>query len=102
EFIHAVLQSGQARDWLNLQSVGSTMANLNEQILGRLPIVVPPTTDEQDAVITALNSSIDGLERAVTEVDEATRLLLERRSALIAAAVTGQIDVRGFVEAQGA
>lgn len=102
EFIHAVLQSSPARDWLNLQSVGSTMANLNEQILGRLPIVVPPTTDEQDAVITALHSSIDGLERAVTEVDEATRLLLERRSALIAAAVTGQRDVRGLVEAQAA
>ena len=36
------------------------------------------------------------------ETERAIILLRERRSALITAAVTGQIDVRGFVEAQAA
>ena len=35
------------------------------------------------------------------EVISSVRLLQERRSALISAAVTGQIDVRGLVEAEG-
>lgn len=102
EFIHAVLQSRPARDWLNLQSVGSTMANLNEQILGQLPVVMPPSTAEQEAVIAALNNSIAALDGVVRDVGEARRLLLERRSALISAAVTGQIDVRGALESEAA
>ena len=35
-----------------------------------------------------------------TEAQRAIVLLQERRSALISAAVTGQIDVRGLVEAE--
>ena len=35
------------------------------------------------------------------EAISSVRLLQERRSALISAAVTGQIDVRGLVEAEG-
>lgn len=36
-YLHAVLQSRYAREWLNQSSVGATMANLNEGILGGLP-----------------------------------------------------------------
>ena len=35
--------------------------------------------------------------RLIFNANKATELLLERRSALISAAVTGQIDVRGLV-----
>ena len=39
-------------------------------------------------------------DRIIAEAQRAIELLKERRSALISAAVTGKIDVRGLVETQ--
>ena len=59
--------------------------------------VPTPTREEQDQIAAALKMET---ERAGSLIDEGLRsisLLQERRSALISAAVTGQIDVRGLV-----
>ena len=39
-------------------------------------------------------------DRLMDSAEDMSKLLLERRSALISAAVTGQIDVRGLAEAK--
>lgn len=58
-----------------------------------LPVVPLEEQAEIATVLTAETSRIDAL---ITEVERAIILLQERRAALISAAVTGQIDVRGF------
>jgi len=98
-FLHAVLQAQFAREWLGQWSVGSTMANLNEAILGRLPLALPSTPSEQNAVIDELDRRLGCVDQASVEARKCIDLLRERRAALITAAVTGQIDVRGVVSA---
>jgi len=43
-----------------------------------------------------LGQAIGDLDTLTTEAERTIELLVERRSALISAAVTGQIDVRGI------
>lgn len=94
EFLHLCLQAQFAREWLNQASVGSTMANLNEGILSRLPIALPPSTVEQSELMEELKARLSEVAHADSLVRASIQLLEERRSALIAAAVTGRVDVR--------
>jgi type I restriction enzyme, S subunit len=70
----------------NLASISST--NIIE-----LPVVVPPD-DEQKALLDWLDAQSTGFDLLTEGAGNAVRLLRERRTALISAAVTGQIDVR--------
>lgn len=82
-------------EYLSLQSVGSTMDNLNTSILGRLPVILPPV-HEQVEVVSYLHKICDALDRHVAKVNQAIASLYEYRAALITNAVTGKIDVRNF------
>ncbi|ABP77958.1 type I restriction-modification system, S subunit [Stutzerimonas stutzeri A1501] len=97
EYLHTVLQSRYAREWLNLASVGATMANLNEGILGSLPLALPPSTAEQEKLLSSLAAQSERLIKIEQKAALSVALLKECRSALITAAVTGQIDLREAV-----
>ena len=56
-----------------------------------------PPLDEQDAIISFVDKHATDCDRLIAESTKATLLLQERRAALISAAVTGKIDVRGLV-----
>jgi type I restriction enzyme S subunit len=60
------------------------------------PWVFPPL-GEQKAIVTFLDRETARLDELTSEAHRAIALLKERRAALITAAVTGQIDVRGVV-----
>ena len=64
--------------------------------------VALPTLDEQRGIVEFVNSIEDTERQMRTEGERAVALLQERRSALIVAAVTGQIDVRGAMEMHAA
>ena len=81
------------RDWLELVAVGSTLANLNEQIVGRIPVVLPPL-GEQGAIVAFLERETERVTELVGHTEAAIERLQEYRTALITAAVTGKIDVR--------
>ncbi len=69
-----------------------------------LPLPVPPP-EEQVRIATFVGDSVEKLMQLSAEAERAIALLKERRAALISAAVTGKIDVRGLVappEAQAA
>jgi type I restriction enzyme S subunit len=53
-----------------------------------------PPLDEQRRILELVSSEIDRFEALGGEAERAVELLLERRAALISAAVTGKIDVR--------
>lgn len=59
-----------------------------------------PSLSEQQRIVEYIRSVASQYEALTTDVEQAITLLRERRSALISAAVTGKIDVRGAMEIQ--
>jgi len=96
-FLNSFLSTKGVQDWLTLRSVGSTMDNLNTAILGRVPTTVPPVR-EQRAIAAFLDLEAAKIDALIAKVKEAIERLREYRTALISAAVTGKIDVRGDSE----
>ncbi|GAB4335827.1 MAG: hypothetical protein Kow0089_05750 [Desulfobulbaceae bacterium] len=67
---------------------------LDTEVLGRLEILVPPL-QEQKQIVTHIKETKLKLDTLHSATASSINLLKERRAALIAAAVTGQIDVGG-------
>ena len=63
--------------------------------------ILVPGLDEQRQITSCLDEHSRKVDVQISVCEEAVALLSERRSALISAAVTGQIDVRGLVKGQG-
>ena len=74
----------------------TSQMNLSTGAIQKFKITVPPPP-EQLAIVDFLDRSIQEIELLIEHADESLLLLSERRSALISAAVTGKIDVRGLV-----
>ena len=72
------------------------MDGLNMQTLGRVSVPLPPIP-EQGQILEYVLDQASKFDTLTTEAQRAIDLLQERRTALISAAVTGQIDVRGAV-----
>jgi type I restriction enzyme, S subunit len=68
--------------------------NLNPTRYGAFTVPIPPHA-EQVNITAFLDQKCGALDRLTLEAESAIRLLQERRTALVSAAVTGQIDVRG-------
>lgn len=64
--------------------------------MNNLPMLVPPRA-EQLSIVQFLDVKLGEFDTLTSEAQRAIDLLQERRTALISAAVTGQIDVRGAV-----
>ncbi|MEO5347744.1 MAG: restriction endonuclease subunit S [Magnetococcus sp. YQC-9] len=73
----------------------ATIEHLTAEALRRYRFGFPPI-GEQLAIANFLESAIAKLDTLTAEAQRAIDLLKERRSALISAAVTGKIDVRGL------
>jgi type I restriction enzyme, S subunit len=63
----------------------------------RFAIPVPPI-DEQDAIITTTDAEEKSIDDLIAITRRCIEVCKERRSALITAAVTGQIDVKSYAE----
>lgn len=70
-----------------------TQQNIGMGVIENLACAVPPV-EEQRAVVAYLKSELAKFDALTAEAQRAIELLKERRTALISAAVTGQIDVR--------
>ncbi|MCB8820924.1 restriction endonuclease subunit S [Microvirga rosea] len=79
---------------------GSAQPKLTIDALANLPIAVPPSASERDKITSKILSIKASIGPLIQEAEAAIMLLQERRSALISAAVTGKIDVRGLVPDQ--
>ncbi len=74
-------------------SLGATIATIGMNDVRSLECAVPPLP-EQQAIATYLDQETTKIDRLIAKVETAIERLQEYRSALITAAVTGQIDVR--------
>lgn len=95
DFVSMFIRTPLIRGLLQIESVGSTMDNLNPEILSRVRVPVPPI-EEQQYLVEKIKLAEGGAQRLISEALQGSELLQERRSALISAAVTGKIDVRGW------
>ncbi len=76
---------------------GAAQPKLTADALLNLVVAAPPTSQERRKIEDALLRCKASVEPLIAETSAAITLLQERRSALISAAVTGKIDVRGLV-----
>ena len=96
EFLCLFLQSSFIRRYFDYAVTGTTISNLSLESIRTIPVALPPL-DEQLEITAGLTKRTERLDGLLHEVQHAIDLLQERRTALISAAVTGQIDVRGSV-----
>lgn len=79
---------------LDAHTFGATIKTIGMSDVKKLVTTVPPL-NEQLAITAHVESQMRNLEALQEAAERAVALLKDRRGALIAAAVTGQIDVRG-------
>ncbi|GMV83093.1 MAG: hypothetical protein AMXMBFR7_42770 [Planctomycetota bacterium] len=81
------------------EEAGATKGAITCEQIGNLRIPAPPLP-EQQAIVALLDAETAKLDALTAEAQRAIDLLQERRTALISAAVTGQIDVRAHSPAE--
>ena len=74
-------------------ATGSTALGIKASKLGMIECLLPPI-DEQKEISSHIEAQLKVNDALQYEAQRAIELLRERRSALIAAAVTGAVDVR--------
>jgi type I restriction enzyme S subunit len=70
----------------------NTQDNLNAEQVGNLPFPVVPVTTQQQ-IVASLDAVTTQVDRFLARNARSLDLLIERRQALITAAVTGQLDI---------
>jgi type I restriction enzyme S subunit len=74
-------------------TTGVSVPHISPDQIGSFVIAIPPT-EEQRQILCHIEETLARLDRLAVHAEQGVALLIERRSALIAAAVTGKIDVR--------
>ena len=82
---------------VDASTYGTKMPRANWEFIGNLPILVPPLS-EQHAIAAFLDRETTQVDALIHILTQQIEKLHEYRTALISAAVTGKIDVRGEVE----
>lgn len=90
-----LFSSEQIKRFFESQLTGTTIYNLSLRTIAETPTPLP-SIDEQNSIVEFLNRNVDGFDELIDNAMKLAQLLEERRSALISAAVTGKIDVRGW------
>jgi type I restriction enzyme S subunit len=100
QWISTWTQGFWAKSYFLLRGKQTTnLASISSTSIKELPIPVLPDS-EQTAIAAYLDRETATIDQLVTKVEAAIVRLLEYRTALITAAVTGKIDVRGKVDGQ--
>ncbi|WKW11740.1 restriction endonuclease subunit S [Pseudogemmatithrix spongiicola] len=85
-----------AREAIIQLATGGTQPNISQATVRAFSIPVPPI-QEQVSLVAQLEAALSKFDALATDAESMIALLRERRTALITAAVTGQVDVRGLV-----
>ena len=98
ELIALIIQgSGYFLEQLKFLSNATTIDVIYSENLKNVTIALPPTYEEQKRIIAFLDQETTKIDTLIEKCETAIKLLKERRTVLISAAVTGKIDVRDAV-----
>ncbi|MBP7113288.1 MAG: restriction endonuclease subunit S [Nitrosomonas sp.] len=99
KYIVYLLSTSSYLSYIETVARGGTRDRISRSMLGNIELIAPPVT-EQTCIADYLECETTKLDTLTTEAKTVITLLQERRTALISAAVTGKIDVRGLVSAK--
>ncbi|WP_323955491.1 restriction endonuclease subunit S [Aeromonas caviae] len=94
-FIKLYLQSVACREQLGLAMTGACQPNFGPSHLKEVFSPVPPQ-NEQNEIVRYITDATSTFARTIGVCEATVALLQERRTAVISAAVTGKIDLRGW------
>lgn len=95
-FIVYFLSCAKYLCWLEAICRGGTRSRISRSMLGSIAFPYPPI-QEQQAIADFLDKETSRTDALASKINQAIERLQEYRSALITAAVTGKIDVRGEI-----
>ncbi len=91
-YLYWTLMSGQAKSHWEQVANGVTRFSIGSSATSGLPVLLPPL-EVQRRVADEIDRETAEIDAMLADIVELRGLLAERRTAVIAAAVTGQIDV---------
>lgn len=91
-YLETLLNSHFVMEMIASQTVGAIQGHYNVESLRSLELPLP-AREEQEALSVKWKSLKDNVDAALSDVASAIALAVERRAAIISAAVTGQIGV---------
>lgn len=96
QYLHLLLCSCQAKDQISSLENGTSREGLNFSQVGGLLFAFPPV-HEQAEIVASVESKVKAIDYQCDRVLSLVDRLVEYRSAVVTNAVTGKIDVRGFL-----
>jgi type I restriction enzyme, S subunit len=94
-FLAHALADGVYQERMIYEAGGTTIKHIYISRLAKMPIALPPQS-EQLAIAESLAETTAKFDELIAAVKEMQHLLIERRAALVLAAVTGRIDLRSI------
>jgi type I restriction enzyme S subunit len=93
-YLGNVLQSKNLIDRVTANSTGIAYPAIPETVLGRFPVALPPTREEQRELVRYIEIESAPINKAGQHAQNEIALLRELRTRLISDVVTGKVDVR--------
>ncbi len=94
EFLAALISVyGRREIEVEANGASASMVNIAQSVILNLQVALP-LRDEQTLILDFLDRETTRIDTLISKTERSIELLKERRSALITAAVTGQIDLR--------
>jgi type I restriction enzyme S subunit len=104
DFLEQVVQARYFAEQIVLLVTGTAQFNVSSEQVEACIVALPPVLEQRD-IVGRIQHAAGKFADLTSQAETVIALLKERRAALISAAVTGKIDVRGLVtpeEAQAA
>jgi len=94
-YLEQLLRCKRVIDLINSSTAGAKMPRADWTFIGnvRLPV---PAVSEQQAILSFIGRETKDLDATIQRANDEIKLVREYRDRLIADAVTGQVDVRGW------
>lgn len=96
DFLFQFTNSGVYDNWKNFIFNKATIENIGADKYCNLPVIIPSLNEQIDIVKFIEGESLK-INKTIATIEKEIALTQEYRTALIAEAVTGKIDVRAFV-----
>ncbi len=95
DFLMQIMSSPMFAAHIEPDTTGVSVPHISPSQIADFVIAMPPI-EEQERIASVLDEKLSKFDLLMSSCEDAMELLQERRTALISAAVTGKIDVRGW------
>jgi type I restriction enzyme S subunit len=89
------LMESRIQNVVRMQTSSTAIPMISQEQVGNYYILIPPKEEQVD-ICAYIDNKAKAVEIAINASNKSIKLLQERRTALISAAVTGKIDVRNW------